>query len=88
MKLTGDTRADADILAFIKARQNLLQQRGLLVYTRGYSLIYTLIYFKVKIFRFLNVMLLYFKLEYFVKRQSACAILTQFNFHFIVEHEK
>lgn len=26
--LTGDTRADADILAFIKARQNLLQQRG------------------------------------------------------------
>ena len=31
--LTGDTRADADILAFIKARQNLLQQRGLLDYT-------------------------------------------------------
>lgn len=28
VKLTGDTRADADILAFIKARQNLLQQRG------------------------------------------------------------
>lgn len=28
IKLTGDSRADADILAFIKARQNLLQQRG------------------------------------------------------------
>ena len=28
VKLTGDSRADADILAFIKARQNLLQQRG------------------------------------------------------------
>ena len=33
--LTGDTRADADILAFIKARQNLLQQRGLLDYTEN-----------------------------------------------------
>lgn len=28
IKLTGDSRADADILAFIKARQTLLQQRG------------------------------------------------------------
>lgn len=28
IKLTGDSRADADILAFIKARQNLLQHRG------------------------------------------------------------
>lgn len=28
VKLTGDSRADADIVAFIKARQNLLQQRG------------------------------------------------------------
>ncbi|XP_071495636.1 kinesin-like protein KIF6 [Diadema antillarum] len=28
IKLTGDRRADADIMAFIKARQNLLQQRG------------------------------------------------------------
>ena len=30
IKLTGDSRADADILAFIKARQTLLQQRGVL----------------------------------------------------------
>lgn len=26
--LTGDKRADADIMAFIKARQNLLQRKG------------------------------------------------------------
>ena len=28
VQLTGDKRADADIMAFIKARQNLLQARG------------------------------------------------------------
>ncbi|XP_063958101.1 kinesin-like protein KIF6 [Lytechinus pictus] len=28
LKLTGDKRADADIMAFIKARQSLLQQKG------------------------------------------------------------
>ncbi|XP_030854411.1 kinesin-like protein KIF6 [Strongylocentrotus purpuratus] len=28
LKLTGDKRADADIMAFIKARQGLLQQKG------------------------------------------------------------
>lgn len=26
--LTGDSQADADILAFIKARQNILQKKG------------------------------------------------------------
>ena len=31
IQLTGDKRADADIMAFIKARQNLLQNKGKII---------------------------------------------------------
>ena len=33
MRLTGDPQADADIMAFVKARQNILQQSELVCYS-------------------------------------------------------
>lgn len=33
--LTGDSRADADIIAFYKARQKLIQKGGYVVYVMG-----------------------------------------------------
>jgi len=38
--LTGDSRADADIIAFYKARQKLIQKGGYVVYVVGKFLVW------------------------------------------------
>lgn len=39
--LTGDSKTDADIIAFMKARQNLLQNKGMLIaFTQNRGLIF------------------------------------------------
>ena len=37
LHLTGDSKTDADIIAFMKARQNLLQNKGIPIYKKVFS---------------------------------------------------